>query len=202
MAKGNFMDNVLSEAIENDLFNELRWLLCAATEWDAHDRLIGEPPQIPQIQEPCSHLKVYTMDSSFLHARSLYEFFTATERTVLRNKKNGLRRLTWYDYSRNPTVRQTSTKYDQFRQPLHGRLMHLDQNRSGYNEVKKEVVNFAADILDLWNGFSTHPDLSLYASLLDKFRDQAIGEATGAAERYKKYGFESPFSLGMNSPRR
>lgn len=43
------MDNTLSEAIENDLFNELRWLLCAATEWDAYDRLIGEPPQIPKI---------------------------------------------------------------------------------------------------------------------------------------------------------
>lgn len=134
------------------------------------------------------------MDSAFLHARSLYEFFTATEKSILRNKRKGLRRLTWRDYS--STARQISTQYNQFVEPLHGRVMHLDRKRSGYDEIKKEVVNFARDILNLWNGFSKNPDLSPYASLLDKCRDQAIGEAASAADRYKKYGFESPFSAG------
>jgi len=190
------MVNALSEAIEKDLFNELKWLLCAATEWEAYDKLIGEPPQIPKIKEPCFHLKVYTMDSAFLHARSLYEFFTATEESILRNKGKGLR-LTWRDYSL--TARQTSTKYAQFMQPLHGRVMHLDQNRSGYNEMKKEVVNFASDILDLWDGFSKSPDLKSYAGLLDKFHDQAIDEATSVAEQYQKYGFKCPFKVPSKS---
>jgi len=88
------MADPLREAIEKDLFNELRWLLCAATEWDAYDRLIGEPPLVPKINEPCFHLKVYTMDSAFLHARSLYEFFTATESSINRNETNGVTRLT------------------------------------------------------------------------------------------------------------
>jgi hypothetical protein len=188
------MDKVLSEAIEKDLYNELRWLLSAATEWDALDRLIGEPPKVPKIKEPCPHLKVYAMDSAFLHARSLYEFFTSTEKAILKNKKQGQRRLTWYDYSTNSNVRRTSTKYDHFMQPLHGRVMHLDQNRSGYDEIKKEVVNIAEDILVLWNSFSKHPDLKSYSSLLDKFRGKAIEESLNVAERYKKHGFESPFA--------
>src|SRR5262245_39028722 len=129
------MDDALREAIERDIYNELRWLLCAATEWYAYDQLIGVPPQVPLIEEPCYHLKVYTMDSAFLHARSLYEFFTAT--------KIRADRLTWHDYSQ--TSRQTS-KYDQFMTPLHGRLMHLSKDRSGYDAIKGEVVEIAKDV--------------------------------------------------------
>jgi hypothetical protein len=121
------MDHALTEAIEKDLFNELRWLLCAATEWDAHDKLIGTPPQIPKVAEPSPHLKVYTMDSAFLHARSLYEFFTATDAAIARNRRNTRRRLTWSDFSH--TARQISAKYDQFKEPLHRRLMHLNRDR-------------------------------------------------------------------------
>jgi len=186
------MDYALSEAIEKDLFNELRWLLCAASEWDAYDKLIGKPPQIPKIAEPCFHLKVYTMDSTFLHARSLYEFFTATEESITRNEGRGSTRLTWRDYSL--TARQTSGKYNQFMEPLHERVMHLEKDRSGYDEIKNEVVNFAIDILRLWNGFSEKPGLETYASLLRHFRDEAIKEAVNVAEQYKEYGFESPFS--------
>lgn len=186
------MDHALSEAIEKDLFNELKWLLCAATEWDAHDRLIGKPPQIPKIQEPCPHLKVYTMDSAFLHARSLYEFFTAPNGSKPRNKKRkGRNRLTWYDYSH--AARQISKKYNQFMEPLHGRVMHLDKDRAANAEINSEVVKFATDILCLWNGFSSNPALRPYAELLDKFRDQAIREAESVAERYKEHGFKSPF---------
>jgi hypothetical protein len=188
------MDSMLCDAIEKDLSNELRWLLCAATEWDAYDKLIGEPPQVPKLEEPCFHLKVYAMDAAFIHARSLYEFFTATQQSILRNKSNGLRRLTWYDFSSNPTLRQTSTKYAQFMQPLHGRVMHLDHNRSGYDEIKKEVANFAADILVLWNNFIMHPETRDYAILLVKFKDQAIREAEWVASQYKEHGFVSPFS--------
>jgi hypothetical protein len=187
------MNYALSEAIEKDLFNELRWLLCAATEWDAYDKLIGKPPQISKIAEPCFHLKVYTMDSTFLHARSLYEFFTATEESITRNERRGSTRLTWRDYS--PTARQTSEKYNQFMKPLHGRVMHLEKDRAVYDEIKNEVVNFAIDILRLWNGFSENSSLNLYKSLLDRFRGKAIEEAASVAAQYKECGFECPFSV-------
>ena len=186
------MDDPLSEAIEKDLFNELRWLLCAATEWDAYNRLIGQSPQVPKIKEPCFHLNVYAMDSAFLHARSLYEFFTATEESIKRNAKKGVRRLTWRDYSR--TARQTSEKYNRFSKPLHGRVMHLDQDRAGYDEIKNETVNFAADILSLWNRFSEKVK-EPYTSLLDKFQDEAIREAASVAAQYKAFGFECSFRV-------
>jgi hypothetical protein len=174
----------LKEYIERDLYNELRWLVCAATEWDAQDKLIGEPPQVPKIKEACFHLKVYTMDSALLHARSLYEFFTATK------FRSG--RLTWRDYS--PQACQKSGRYDKFIKPLHGRVMHLDTNRAGYDEIKKEVVNFASDILDLWDGFSKKPGLAQYSGILDQLRKKAIGEAKNVAEQHKDQGYQSPFS--------
>lgn len=188
------MDKTLAEAIENDLFNELKYLLCAATEWDAQQKLVAEPTQVQTISEPCCHLKVYTMDSAFTHVRSLYEFFTMEKADVLRHKRGNHNRLTWFDYSPNPSVRQTSNKYDQSIGDLHGRVMHLSQNRSGYDEIKNEVVNFATDILDVWDRFSKSPELKDYASLLDTFRERAIEEAEAVANQYAAHGFKCPFS--------
>lgn len=174
--------------IEDDLFNELKYLLCAATQWDVYDKLIGEPPQVPKIPEPCYHLKVYSMDSALLHARSLYEFFTAT--------KENEERISWRDYSPTaPTARQTSDLYDKFRSPLHRRAMHLNKDRSGYDEIKSEVVNLATDILTLWNGFSKKPGVEGYSVLLNKYRDLAVAEAENVAKQYTQYGFRCPFSL-------
>jgi hypothetical protein len=182
------MDETLAKAIKEDLFNELRWLLCAATEWAAYDTLIEKPP-IPKIAEPCFHLKVYTINSALLHARSLYEFFTATEHSMTRNPT----RLTWRNYGL--PARQASDKYNQFMEPLHGRVMHLDKNRAGYDEIKSEVVNLAKDILRLWNAFSTHQDIDPdYAELLDKSRKQAIEEARSVAKQYAQHDeFTFPF---------
>jgi hypothetical protein len=178
------MGDALKRYLEEDLYNELRWLVCAATEWDAQDKLIGEPPQVPKIEEPCFHFKVYTMDSALLHARSLYEFFTATR------CRNG--RLTWRDFSSQAS--QKSGKYDKFIKPLHGRVMHIDRDRAGYEEIKKEVVNFAIDILDLWDSFSKQPGLAPYSGLLDQFRTKAVGEARKVGEQYKGQGYQSHFA--------
>jgi hypothetical protein len=187
-----FMDTALAKYIETDLYNELRWLLCAAAEWDAHDKLIGEPPQVPKIQERCFHLKVYAMDSALLHARSLYEFFTATEDAVERNVKKDSK-LTWRDYSFNG--RQESRRYSSLIKTLHGRVLHIAKDRPRLDEVKKEVVSFASDILDLWDGFSKNPDLGQYSALLDRVRKESIGEAAKVGERYKAWGYKSPFPI-------
>jgi hypothetical protein len=45
-------DDALQEYIERDLFNELRWLLCAATEWDA------EEARECRVKQPCFHVGV------------------------------------------------------------------------------------------------------------------------------------------------
>lgn len=54
--------------LDNDLKNEIRYLLAAATEWHTQAKLhlgIGG-----------YEVQVYAMDSTFLHARALFEFFT------------------------------------------------------------------------------------------------------------------------------
>jgi hypothetical protein len=181
------MDETLASAIEVDLLYELKYLLCAATEWEAQRVLVGKPPKM---EEPCHHLMVYSMDSAFAHARGLYEFFTTPEKTVLRNEEKNFNRLTWHDYS--PNAIQRSNPYDAFRVPLHGRVMHVCKDRSGYDEIKNEVVTLAADILDVWDRFSKHPDLKDYAALLHATRKRAIKEAENVANQYA--GFKCPFS--------
>lgn len=186
------MNPQLKKYAEEDLFNELKYLLCAATEWDAHDKLIGEPSRTPKMNQPCFHLSVYTMDSALLHARSLYEFFTAGEGSINRNNDQGWRRLTWRDYS--PNSRQQSATYQQFMKPLHGRVMHIEKDRAGYDEIKKEVVTLAQGILTLWAGFSRTPGLAAYATLLGNLRDAAVRAAEGVANQYQNWGYKSPFS--------
>ncbi len=121
------------------------------------------------------------MGAGQLHARSLYEFFTATR------IHEG--RLTWCDYGEE--ARQESEQYTEFIKPLHGRVMYINKDRAGYEEIKNEVVNIASDILSLWNGFSKKPGLEPYAPLLDQFRDCAIGEAASVAEQYKECGIRA-----------
>jgi hypothetical protein len=173
----------LTECIE-DLHNELRWLLCAATEWDA-ERSRKEDRQ------PCFHIQVYAMDSALLHARSLYEFFTATDESIKRNKQNGSKRLTWRDFGTN--CRQESNRYKKVIGALHGRVMHLDRDRTGYEQVKEQVVNLAEDILSLWDCFCNEPVLQPYASLLRQKRDEAIAEARKVATQYAERNYRLPF---------
>ncbi len=183
---------MLKKYMEEDLFNELRWLLCAATQWDAYERLVAKPFQTPGVAEPCFHLNVYTMDSAFIHART-YTSFSLPRRKQLRKIIREIKkRLTWCDY--NLAGRQKSKKYNEFMKPLHGRVMHLDKDRSGYDAVKSEVVNFAKDILELWDGFTKKAGIDKYAELLKKLRDDAIREARHVASQYKNQGYECPFS--------
>jgi hypothetical protein len=172
--------NQLKTKIETDLYNELRWLLCAATEWDAQQQVI----ETDSAKQPCFHLKVYVMDSVFLHARNLYEFFTATRKRP--------DRLTWHDYGQ--PARQTSATYDRFINALHGRGMHLGNDRSSYEPVKHEVLNFANDILRLWAAFSGKPGIRPYKKALDDCHRRALNEANKVAEQYQQYGFKSPFA--------
>ncbi len=180
--------NVLTDCVE-DLYNELRWLLCSAAEWDAEQRRAVSSPQ------PCFHIGVYAMDSALLHARSLYEFFTSTEGAIKRsakNKEKKMRRLTWSDFGAD--CRQNSATYDKFRDPLHGRVMHLDWDRTGYEEVKKEVVTLARDLLRLWDVFCGKAEVASYAALLRQKREDAVSEARKVGEQYAGRGYQSPFA--------
>lgn len=179
----------LKHLIKVDLFYELKHLLCAATEWNAQESLVDFHP--PKMNQPCFHLKAYSMDSAFLHARNLYEFFTATTESMKKNEKWGT--LTWQDYSGHAI--QTSNKYDKdFREDFHGRLLHLSRSRSTRAPIKDEVTILAKDILQLWVGFAKKPGMEPYAILLEEMQQAAVNEAIHVAGQYQQYGFISPFS--------
>jgi hypothetical protein len=59
-------DERKKDYIEQHLFNELRWLLAAATEWSIQNQL--------NLGMVGYDVQVYAMDSAFLHARALFEF--------------------------------------------------------------------------------------------------------------------------------
>lgn len=57
-----------SDYLEIHLYNDLRWLLCAAAEWQLQKTINRGIDGL--------YIQIYAMDSAALHARALLEFFT------------------------------------------------------------------------------------------------------------------------------
>jgi hypothetical protein len=132
------------EYITDHLFNELRWLLHAATEWWIQDRL--------ELNIVGYNVQVYAMDSAFLHARALFEFFV--------KDKNGNHYGCDVFLPLGNVLE--SDKYQKWTRPLHRHLMHIqtrsqpEQLESLSGEMKdlnKMPVDFASEILRLWKEF-------------------------------------------------
>ena len=130
-----------AEYIRAHLFNELRWLLGAATEWSVQEQL--------KLEIVGYDVRVYAMDSAFLHARTLFEFFVH-----LTNDNH---------YGCDAFIGSvlTSDSYRIWKGPLHSFLMHAqDRSRptplrsSGVAKpLNKLPVDFANEILRLWREF-------------------------------------------------
>ncbi|BBX76071.1 hypothetical protein BST45_11195 [Mycobacterium shinjukuense] len=138
----------LKSYLEEDLANELRWVLRAATEWHAqHHMNLGIDGYSVQ---------VYAMDSVFLHSRALFEFFT--RKTNDHNYGYDAYRL---------TSKISSRLYERHWSPkLHARLMHAqdrsksaDVNRFDRKERKEHIKNmpadFAMEIVRMWHDFAS-----------------------------------------------
>jgi len=162
--------NQKEEYIRLHLFNELRWLLDAATEWSLQDQL--------KLEKPGYQVQVYAMDSVFLHARTLFEFFVQPTN----NNHYGAN-----DYL--GTVLMSDNYTNDWSGPLHNSLMHA-QDRSrpvplmSCSGVKKDLnqmpVDFAHEILKLWKEFegmlakSSVPQIQELARLAREKREEAI----------------------------
>lgn len=173
----------LERLIAEDLYNELRYLLVAATSWRIAKS--SNPRSLPK------HFIVLSMDSAFLHARSLYEFFTGDPS---RDEGGGREPASWKLFG---AARQKSVLYEKWGETLHARLFHLRRNRPQPTsakrgtrgtklptDIKEEVVNFAHDLLALWQSFTQDPALLDYRTTLDTKRAGAIREADLTAHRY------------------
>lgn len=132
------------EYIKLHLFNELRWLLSAATEWSIQDQL--------KLEKVGYNVQVYAMDSAFVHARTLFEFFvgakTGNHYGVAEFLGSGTT-LTSASYSNN------------WAGPLHAFFMHAQdrsspaplQTSGATKDLNQMPVEFAREILRLWEEF-------------------------------------------------
>ncbi|MGB6623329.1 MAG: hypothetical protein WBE43_00955, partial [Candidatus Acidiferrales bacterium] len=125
--------------LEKHLFVELQWVLYAATEWSIQNRL--------QLQKDGYMVQNYAMDSAFLHARTLFEFF------VKQTNDNH------YGVEEFLPAKLTSKSYDDWEGPLHSFLMHAqDRSKPGplttssgqQKNLIQMPVEFANEILRLW----------------------------------------------------
>jgi hypothetical protein len=130
--------------LEVHLFNELRWLLGAATEWFIQEQL--------KLGIVGYDVQVYAMDSAFVHARSLFEFFVGKSSKNHYSVKHfiaGAAPLTSASYTKDWSV------------PLHKYVIHAQTrlhpaplSSSGtQKDLNKMPVDFAIEILRLWKEF-------------------------------------------------
>jgi hypothetical protein len=124
------------------LFNELRWLLCAATEWSIQNKL--------NLEIEGYDVQVYALDSACLHARTLFEFFVQSTT----NNYYGSN-----EFLGSPLI---STPYkNNWKGPLHSFLMHAQdrshpaplQSSGAQKNLNRMPVDFAWEILRLWEEF-------------------------------------------------
>jgi hypothetical protein len=165
--------------LDEHLYNELRYLLCAATEWlvqiTVPDPLLGG-----------DYVQIYAMDSAALHARALFEFCTQTTRpNHIGVDLYGLTKLSSPRYG----DRKSNPAQGCWSSPLHSHLMHL-QNRTVGQQLtsfdgttKKDLnempVDFGREVVRLWRQFIT--DLQTkrnpLATLAQSKLDDAVGES-------------------------
>lgn len=158
--------------IKDDLYNELRWLLSAAAEWQAAET--GSDKRVI----------VYAMDSAFLHARSLYEFFTWIE--PQRPTRRAQTRVYWRTYGLQG--RLVSRLYTDWIGILHDYVMHLNDVRGSSSNVlngqqlNKQILIFAEDVLHLWDQFSAMPEVSQFSTELADARRKSVEQANSIAK--------------------
>jgi hypothetical protein len=136
----------LKDYLDNHLKNELEWVLRAAAMW--HVQRVG------RLLKPGFQVHVFAMDSCFLHARALFEFFTM-ETT---SNHYGC------DQYLGKGTKIGSPRYESgWRVALHSLLMHA-QNRSKPQKLtsfdgrtqkalKDMPVDFGKEIVRLWREF-------------------------------------------------
>lgn len=140
----------LRDYLDNDLKNEIRYLLAAATEWHAQDKM--------NLEIPGYEVQVYAMDSTFLHARALFEFFTRKTTDYFYG----------YDAYRLKSKIRSRLYERHWSSPLHARLMHLQTRSKSANvmrfgpgkvgndkeHIKNMPVDFAKEIVTMWHEFA------------------------------------------------
>lgn len=150
--------------IEQELYHELRCLLGSATVW-----------QIFKHQN-AGYDVVVAEDSAFMHARTLFEFFTSDGKN-----KNNLRVIEFGAHKYKSNI------YAKWKPSLNRHVLHLNEKRLNPNNLKadehlsEQVEVFAREILRLWVQFENDPTAISFQHTLKSVRKRAIADAKNDA---------------------
>lgn len=150
--------------LESELYHELRCLLGSATVWQIFKN------------KNTGYDVVVAEDSAFMHARTLFEFFTS------KGKNSNILRITEFG-----PRKFKSNVYAKWKIPLNRHVLHLSEKRLKPNNLKagehlnEQVEVFAREILKLWERFENDPAASSFQSTLRKVRVRAVEDAKNDA---------------------
>ena len=179
--------------LDEHLYDSLRWLLCAATDWHIQ-HTIGPEGEKRFDGGEGYHMQVYAMNSAFTHARALFEFLTG---------EPGSEHHLGTDLFEVERI-YSELYCEDWRDPLHRYLMHLNERNEGGEvqylptkdggalHLKHMPVEFAREVVELWHAFISRlddQDRSL-AALAQAKLDEAIRESEVVATNWfnKEYG--------------
>jgi hypothetical protein len=181
----------LENYLKNDLANELHWTLRAAVEWRVQNRI--------RLKISGYHMQVFAMDSAFLHARTLFEFFTC--RTTINHYGYDAYRINMPLTSTTPSVVATAYLSGNWNNALHAYLMHAQDRTvtrrlpsfdgTKTKDIKRMPVDFAQEIVRLWCEFarqlgrSSESDIKKLEVIALDILKEAIAQTTDIYTRKK-----------------
>jgi len=189
----------LEDYLKKHLANELHWMLRAAVEWHIQNRI--------RLKISGYHVQVFAMDSSFLHARTLFEFFTC--RTTRNHYGYDAYRISMPLSSTVPHVVDTIYLSGGWNSALHAYLMHaqdrtvtqrlIDFDGTTTKHIKRMPVDFALEVVRLWRAFanqlslSADPDIQKLGVVTQNILKRAIDQTEDVYTRKKVVAMKQRF---------
>lgn len=158
-----------NDFLRGHVFNELRWLLVAATTWVATNGSDGRGVE---------HLRVMSMDSALLHARNLYEFW--------RGERNNVQKVF---AAVGPRSELYLADGERLRKALHRKLLHLDSSRefepldTEDDHLHERVGEIAHDVLARWDEWQATKGMRPFLLTMADVRRWSVADAGSAAHR-------------------
>jgi hypothetical protein len=165
--------------LEEDMYNDLRWLFDAAVIWKAADERGTDLTTLGR------HADVHTMHASVALARSIYEFFFDSIERYPNDARARHFSKTWDEnrsdcYDKYFAVKGPANK--RLLHPIYGRAAHSGgAGHEGPDHLNKQVIEAVRDLLEITKRFIEKAEDEFKASAQVGL-DKALCEAKHASE--------------------
>jgi hypothetical protein len=161
----------MNNFLRADLKDALKWLFVGAIVWQAAKE---------KKQECCSNQDALGMFTSFMQARSLYEFYYGPPE----GKDDDARAEQFARTSFNPKsslgARYMYKEGEEL--PVNKRLFHMVYGRSEHDEINDQVLSIAQDLQRITKEFAEHATPE-FKPLIEGALDDALNDADYAASK-------------------